>query len=84
VQVQLYSGEALVDRGIGANVLDSPLAALAHLVALLTKLPQAPALEAGELVTTGVITDAHPVEAGETWRTQVTELPLPGLTIEFA
>ena len=84
VQVGLYRGEALVDRGVGANVLDSPLAALAHLVALLAKLPQAPALEAGELVTTGVITDAHPVKAGETWRTRITGLPLSGLTIEFA
>jgi 2-oxo-3-hexenedioate decarboxylase len=83
VQVELYRGEALVDRGVGANVLDSPLKALEHLVALLAKQRGAPPLEAGELVTTGVITDAHPVRPGETWSTRIAGLPLPGLTIEF-
>jgi hypothetical protein len=33
-------------------------------------------------VTTGVLTDAHPVAPGETWRTEVTGLR--GLIIEFA
>jgi len=83
VQVELYRGEALVDRGVGANVLDSPLKALEHLVALLAKQHGGPPLEGGELVTTGVITDAHPVRPGETWSTRIARLPLPGLTIEF-
>jgi 2-oxo-3-hexenedioate decarboxylase len=84
LQVELYRDDALIDRGIGANVLDSPLKALGHLVTLLSKQAGAPALEAGELVTTGVITDAHPVKPGETWRTRLEGLPLRGLTIEFA
>lgn len=83
VAVELYRGETLVDRGLGANVLDSPLKALAHLVALLARQRSAPALEAGEIVTTGVITDAHPVRPGETWSTRVSGLAVPGLTIEF-
>jgi 2-keto-4-pentenoate hydratase len=82
VQVQLYRGEALVDEGIGANVLDSPLKALAHLVALLEK-QGAPPLSAGEIVSTGVITDAHPVAPGETWHTRIAGLPLAGLTLRF-
>jgi 2-keto-4-pentenoate hydratase len=84
VQVELYRGEALVDRGVGANVLDSPLKALGHLVALLAGQPDAPALEPGELVSTGVITDAHPVKPGETWSTRILGLPLAGLTVQFA
>jgi 2-oxo-3-hexenedioate decarboxylase len=84
VQVQLYRGEALVDRGVGANVLDSPLKAFEHLIALLARQRGAPPLEAGEIVTTGVITDAHPVRPGETWSTRLAGLPLPGLTVEFA
>jgi 2-keto-4-pentenoate hydratase len=84
LQVELYRGEGLVDRGVGANVLDSPFKALAHLVALLSEQAGAPSLEAGELITTGVITDAHPVKAGETWSTRVVGLALPGLKIEFA
>jgi 2-keto-4-pentenoate hydratase len=84
VEVELYRGHVLVDRGVGTNVLDSPLNALAHLVALLARQSSAPTLEPGEIVTTGVITDAHPVKAGETWTTRVAGLPLPGLTLEFA
>jgi 2-keto-4-pentenoate hydratase len=84
VQATLYRGDALVDRGVGANVLGSPLAALAHLIDLLRRQPAAPPLAAGELVTTGVITDAHPVSPGETWSTRIDGLPLPGLTVEFA
>jgi len=83
MEMELYRGDALVDRGIGANVLDSPLAALGHLVALLAKQGAAP-LEPGELVSTGTLTDAHPVKAGETWSTRIKGLALPGLTIEFA
>ena len=84
VQVELYRGTSLVDRGVGANVLDSPLKALGHFVALLARQASAPALEASELVTTGTLTDAHAVKPGETWSTRLAGLPLPALTIEFA
>jgi len=84
LEVELFRGGELVDRGVGANVLGSPLAALAHLVDVLARQPGAPALVPGEIVTTGVITDAHPVAPGELWRTRITGLPLPGLNIEFA
>lgn len=69
---------------MGANVLDSPLNALAFLVELLAKHPEAPPLEAGEIISTGVLTDAHPVSPGETWSTTFAGLPLEGLTVEFA
>ena len=77
--VELFKGEEKIDRGVGANVLDSPLLALGHLVALLKERP----LAAGEIVTTGVITDAHPVTPGETWSTRLSGLPLAGLTLDF-
>ena len=83
VQIVLRRGEAEVDRRIGANVLGSPLFALAHLVQVLAGQPEAAPLSAGEVVTTGVITDAHPVAAGETWTTEIRGLPLPGLRITF-
>jgi 2-oxo-3-hexenedioate decarboxylase len=83
VEALLYRAATLVDRGVGANVLGSPLLALQHLVELLARQGAEP-LAPGEIVTTGVITDAHPVAAGETWRTRIEGLPLPGLTIEFA
>ena len=82
VEARLYKGERLVDKGVGANVLGSPLLSLAHLVGLLRKQPGAPPLRAGEIITTGVLTDAHPVASGETWRTEVTGLK--GLKITFS
>jgi 2-keto-4-pentenoate hydratase len=83
VEVELYRSDTLVDRGVGSNVLGSPLAALAHLVEVLAKQPEAPPLAAGEVVTTGVLTDAHPVVPGECWHTRISGLDLPGLRIEF-
>ena len=86
VEAKLFKGdrqgERLVDRGVGANVLGSPIASLGFLVDLLNKQAEAPPLRAGEIITSGVLTDAHPVAAGETWRTEVTGLQ--GLTIAFA
>jgi 2-keto-4-pentenoate hydratase len=83
VQVILNKEAVEVDRGVGANVLGSPLLALAHLVEVLSSQPEAPPLLAGEIVTTGVITDAHPVAVGETWSTELHGLPLGGLRIAF-
>jgi 2-oxo-3-hexenedioate decarboxylase len=84
VEMELYRGAACLDRGVGSNVLGSPLAALAHLLEVLAKQPDAPALAAGEVVTTGVITDAHAVAPGERWHTRISGLDLPGLNIEFS
>jgi len=81
IEARLYKGSQLVDRGLGANVLGSPLVALGYLVGLLAKQPEAPPLRAGEIVSTGVLTDAHPVAPGEVWRTEVTGLQ--SLTLVF-
>jgi 2-oxo-3-hexenedioate decarboxylase len=45
--------------------------ALAHLVQVLASQPAAPLLAAGEIVTTGTLTDAWPVTPGETWRSDM-------------
>ncbi|HEV2431171.1 MAG TPA: decarboxylase, partial [Burkholderiales bacterium] len=83
VEARLFKGEELKDRGVGANVLGSPLISLGYLVDLLEKQPEAEPLREGEIITTGVLTDAHPVAPGETWRTEISGLPLKGLTITF-
>jgi 2-oxo-3-hexenedioate decarboxylase len=83
IEARLFSGSTLRDRGVGANVLGSPLLALGYLVDLLKKQPHAEPLRAGEIVSTGVLTDAHPVAGGETWRTEISGLPLSGLAIRF-
>ena len=82
VEVTLYRSGELRDRGVGENVLGSPLAALEHLIGILAK-QRAQPLAAGEIITTGTITDAHPVAPGETWSTRIDGADLPGLTLEF-
>jgi len=83
VEARLFKAEQPVDRGIGANVLGSPLTSLGFLVDLLKKQPESPPLAAGEIITTGVLTDAHPVAPGESWHTELAGLPLQGLQIRF-
>jgi len=68
-------------EGGGANVLDTPLLAMAHLLEVLRGLPQFPPVAAGEIVTTGTLTAALPVQRGETWRTVLSGIELPGLTL---
>ncbi|WP_420345931.1 2-keto-4-pentenoate hydratase [Pelagibius sp.] len=79
----LSRGGKLVERGSGANVLDSPVLALVHLARVLCGQPQFPPLAAGEIVTTGTLTDAWPVEPGETWSSDYGDLGLEGLTLVF-
>jgi len=79
----LCKSNVVIDTGIGSNVLDSPARAVAHLATVLARHVSHPPLEAGEIVTTGTITDAWPVAPGETWSSDYGELPLRGLTLEF-
>jgi 2-oxo-3-hexenedioate decarboxylase len=80
----LRKADVVVDTGVGANVLDSPALAVAHLASVLAQHPRHPPLAAGEIVTTGTITDAWPVSPGETWSSDYGELPLRGITLTFA
>lgn len=82
-RVTLLKGGAVVDTGVGANVLDSPALAIAHLAGVLAQHPKHPPLEAGEIVTTGTVTDAWPVSPGETWSSNYGKLPLSGLALTF-
>ncbi len=65
---QLYKRDALIDQGLGAVVLDSPLNALLHFVSELRGCPGAADIAPGDVVTTGTWTDAWPVQAGQHWR----------------
>lgn len=82
--LELSCDGVLREVGKGANVLGSPLLAIAHLISVLSDQPEHLPLQANELVTTGTITAAQPVHAGQTWRTQVRGIALPGLCVKFA
>jgi 2-oxo-3-hexenedioate decarboxylase len=83
-EIDLFRNGTQVDHGRAANVLDGPLSALRHLVDLLTRDPVNPPLAAGEIVTTGTLTRAFPIAAGESWRTSLSGVPLDGIVISFA
>ena len=80
--VTLKRGGEPVEEGHARNVLGGPLAALAHLVRTAADHGPTP-LGAGEIVSTGTITDAHPVAPGETWSTEIAGLPLAGIEARF-
>jgi 2-oxo-3-hexenedioate decarboxylase len=82
-KVSLFCNGELRDSGAGTNVLGSPLLALSHLVEVLATLPQHKPLREGEIITTGTLTAALPIKAGETWTTAFTGLDLPGLSVRF-
>lgn len=82
--VTLFRDGEEVDRGTGRNVLGGPLSALRHFVDGLAARPMARGIEAGDLVSTGTVTRAFPVAAGEMWSTRVEGLPLPGLRLAFS
>ncbi len=74
-------GEA-IDQGRGANVLDGPLNALLHFVRELRACPGAPALQAGDVITTGTWTNAYAIAPGETWNARF-DAPLSPLEVRF-
>ena len=69
--------------GGGANVLDSPLLAFAHLAELLAGQERFPPVRAGEIVSTGTLTAELPVARGQTWSTTLEGIALPGLAVSF-
>ncbi len=81
--VELYCNGKLSQRGGGGLVLDSPLLALRHLVQLLANDLHNPPLQAGDIISTGTLTLAMPVHAGETWITKVSGIPLEAPALRF-
>ena len=83
-EIDMKRDGAVVDHGRATNVLDGPVSALRHLVDILVRDPVNPPLAAGEIVTTGTLTRALPVSAGETWTTELTGIGLDGICVRFA
>jgi len=81
--VELNGPRAIVRSGRGRDALGSPLTALRFLVAELARNGTAPPLAAGEIVTTGTLTEAMPVSAGDVWTTTLGGIDLPGLRLRL-
>jgi 2-keto-4-pentenoate hydratase len=83
-EVALNCDGNVSQRGGGTLVLGSPVNALAHLVGLLAEDPHNPPLCAGEIISTGTLTLAMPVSAGQTWTTTASGIPLEDISVRFA
>lgn len=82
-QIDLNCCGRPIDRGHADNVLGGPLSALRHLVGLLASDPFNPPLAAGEIVSTGTLTKAMPVAAGEVWTATPTGIALEEIRLRF-
>jgi len=74
-RVTLSRDGKVVDKGVGANALGHPAMALAHLAQALSRQPQFEPLAAGEVITTGTLTAAMPIQPGEEWSSRYEGLP---------
>lgn len=83
-KVALARDGMVLARGVGANALDHPLLPIAFVADMLARQPTFAPLAAGEIITTGTLTAALPVRAGETWTSTYDGLPLAGLTLHFS
>jgi 2-oxo-3-hexenedioate decarboxylase len=74
---------SIIEQGGGANVLGSPALALDHLARILCDQPEFAPLAAGEIITTGTLTDALPIKSGERWTSDYGTLDIDGISISF-
>jgi 2-oxo-3-hexenedioate decarboxylase len=80
-KVKLLRNGEVVEEGAGRNCLRSPALSLAELASALSHQPDADPLAAGELVSTGTLTESRLIAAGETWTAVVDGLGVSDLTL---
>ena len=84
LRVDLLRDGELVDTGEGSIVLDGPVDALRQWVDAMHAQPQHWPIRAGDVVTTGTITDAWPMHPGVRFATRLSDRRLAALTLECA
>ena len=80
-KVQLLKGDQVVAEGSGRNVLRSPALCLTELATAVSNRPGDHPLNAGELVSSGTLSESQPIASGETWTARVEGLDLASLTL---
>jgi 2-oxo-3-hexenedioate decarboxylase len=79
--VKLLKNGVVADEGSGKNSLRSPALCLGELASAIARQPDAEPLAAGELVSSGTLTESQPIAPGETWMAVLDGLDLPPLTL---
>ena len=83
LQIELLCDGQCVDRGQGKAVLDSPLRALQLWLQAMADCTPGWPVRAGDVVTTGTLTDAWPLRPGQHWHTVLSDTRLPGLSLQI-
>jgi 2-oxo-3-hexenedioate decarboxylase len=81
--IRLMEGDRLVGEGSGKNSLRSPALCLGELTSALSRQPGASPLAAGDLVSSGTLTESQPIAPGQAWTAVVEGMPLRPLTLQF-
>jgi 2-keto-4-pentenoate hydratase len=81
--VRLSRSGEVVQEGGGKNVLENPALCLAEFVSALPGQKFTEPLRAGELISTGSLTAAPPVSAGEQWRVEAEGLDVAPLAVDL-
>jgi len=80
-KLRLSKNGQLIEEGSGRNSLRSPALCLAELASAMANQDGAEPLAAGDLVSSGTLTDSTPIQPGVAWTASVEGLDLPTLTL---
>lgn len=83
-EIALASNAGVERKGHARNVLGGPLSAIRHCLQVIEHYPGSEPIAAGDIVTTGTLTEAMPVHPGETWTTKITGAAFEGITLAIA
>jgi 2-oxo-3-hexenedioate decarboxylase len=80
-RLRLSKNGEVIAEGAGRNSLRSPALCLGELASAIAKRPGEEPLLGGQLVSSGTLTDPHPIAPGQTWEVAVEGIDLRGLTM---
>ncbi|MEO8097667.1 MAG: fumarylacetoacetate hydrolase family protein [Acidobacteriota bacterium] len=81
-RLSLLRNNEFVEAGEGRNCLRSPALCLAELAQAAAH--RGDPLQPGEIISTGSLTSAQPITAGQEWRAELNGLPLKSLRVQFS
>lgn len=80
---ELRGSRGVVRQGHARNVMGGPLQSVRGCMQEIARFPGCEPIGAGEIVTTGTLTEAMPIAPGETWTTAIGGIDLSGLELSF-